>query len=164
MFHKKQLVIHAYDLDTTNTALLECCFFTTLHVCCLFRIVICTSLLIFFYNSRWVLLSPDGHLVITVKIFTTLDGCCTGGRLQPVLMRHTRQLCVEIRGGGAGGGSGGGRLGGVGGGFRLGGGFPKWGGLRATHYYHMHTSWGVVCLGVGGYGGMYAIIALSRPC
>ena len=51
---------------------------------------------------------------------------------------------------------GGGRLGGVWGGFRpWGGGFPRWGGLRATHYYHMHTSWGVVCLGVGGYGGMY---------
>ena len=41
-----------------------------------------------------------------------------------------------------------------------------WGGLRATHYYHMHTSWGggVVCLGVWGYGGMYAIIALSHHC
>ena len=59
---------------------------------------------------------------------------------------------------------GGGRLGDVGGDFGRGGRFPGWGGLRATHYYHMHTSWGVVCLGVGGYGGMYAIIALSRPC
>ena len=28
-----------------------------------------------------------------------------------------------------------------------GGGFPRWGGLRATHYYHMHTSRGDVCLG-----------------
>ena len=26
------------------------------------------------------------------------------------------------------------------------GGFPRWGGLRATHYYHMHTSRGNVCL------------------
>ena len=69
-------------------------------------------------------------------------------------------------GGGAGGGSGGGgRLGGVGGGFRPGGGgVPKVGGLARDPLHHMHTSWGVVCLGVGGYGGMYAIIALSRPC
>ena len=37
MFHKKQSVIHAYDLDTTDT---DCCFFTTLDVCCLFLIVI----------------------------------------------------------------------------------------------------------------------------
>ena len=36
-----------------------------------------------------------------------------------------------------------------------GGGFPRWGGLRATHYYHMHTSRGDVCLGVWGFGGMY---------
>ena len=35
------------------------------------------------------------------------------------------------------------------------GGVPRWGGLRATHYYHMHTSKGDVCLGVLGYGGMY---------
>ena len=28
----------------------------------------------------------------------------------------------------------------------------------------MHTSWGDVCLGVWGYGGVYAIIALSCPC
>ena len=28
-----------------------------------------------------------------------------------------------------------------------GGGFPKLGGLCATHYYHMHTSRGDVCLG-----------------
>ena len=43
---------------------------------------------------------------------------------------------------------GGGRLEGVGGGVRpWGGGFPRWGGLRATHYYHMHTSQGDVCLG-----------------
>ena len=37
----RQLVIHAYDLDTTETTMLECCFFfTTLDVCCLFLIVI----------------------------------------------------------------------------------------------------------------------------
>ena len=35
------------------------------------------------------------------------------------------------------------------------------GGLRATHYYHMHTSRGDVRLGVWGYGGMYVITALS---
>ena len=39
-----------------------------------------------------------------------------------------------------------------------------WAGLRVTHYYHMHTSRGDVCLGVWGYGGMYAIIALSCHC
>ena len=37
---------------------------------------------------------------------------------------------------------GGGSAGGCwGGGVRLWGGFPRWGGLRATHYYHMHTSY-----------------------
>ena len=36
----------------------------------------------------------------------------TGGRIQPVLMRHTPQLSVKTRGGG--GGCGGGCLGGVG--------------------------------------------------
>ena len=49
------------------------------------------------------------------------------------------------------------------------GGFPRWGGVRATHYYHMHTSRGDVCrgdvcLGIWGYGGMYVIIALSGLC
>ena len=35
------------------------------------------------------------------------------------------------------------------------GGAPKvGGGLRATHYYHMHTSRGDVCLGIWGYKGM----------
>ena len=45
--------------------------------------------------------------------------------------------------------------------FGRGGGFPRWGGggLRATHYHHMHTSRGDVCLGVWGYGGTYVIIA-----
>ena len=36
------------------------------------------------------------------------------------------------------------------------------GGLRATHYYHMHTSRG--CLRAWGYRGMYAIIAISCLC
>ena len=49
-------------------------------------------------------------------------------------------ICQYSGGGGAGGSCGGGRLGGVGG-ISAGGGGPK-GGLRATHYYHMHTSWG----------------------
>ena len=31
--------------------------------------------LFFFYNSGWVLFIPDGDLVITIKFFTTLDGC-----------------------------------------------------------------------------------------
>ena len=30
-----------------------------------------------------------------------------------------------------------------------GGGFPRWGGLRATHYYHMHTSRGGCVSGAG---------------
>ena len=59
------------------------------------------------------------------------------------------QLSVKT-GGGAGGQLGGGRLegggGGSAGGCGGGGGFPRWGGLRATHYYHMHTR-GDVCLG-----------------
>ena len=55
---------------------------------------------------------------------------------------------------------GGGAIGGSAGG----GGFPRWGGLRATHYYHMHTSRRDVCLGVWGHGGMYVIIALSHFC
>ena len=29
----------------------------------------------FFYNSGWVLFIRDGDLVITVKCFTTVDGC-----------------------------------------------------------------------------------------
>ena len=62
-------------------------------------------------------------------------------------------------GGGGGGGSAGGW---VGGGvyWQLGGG----GGLRATHYYHMHTSRGWGCLGAWGYRCMYAIIAISCLC
>ena len=47
---------------------------------------------------------------------------------------------------------------------RGGGGLQRWGGLRATHYYHMHTYRGNVCLGVWGYGGMHAIIALYCHC
>ena len=42
------------------------------------------------------------------------------------------------------------------------GGFPRWGGLHATHYYHMHTSRRDLCPGVWGYGGMYLIIAWER--
>ena len=93
-----------------------------------------------------------------------LPGGGGGGRLPTVLMRHPPQLSVKTRGGGGVVGGGGGRLGGVGGDFGRGGGFPGGGGLRATHYYHMHTAWGVVCLRVWGYGGMYAIIALSHHC
>ena len=90
-----------------------------------------------------------------------------GGRLQPVLIRPTPWLSFKTCGGGGRGGGGGGSAGGCGGGTggsAGGGGVPKVGGLRATHYYHMHTSWGDVCLGVWGYGGMYVIIALSHLC
>ena len=72
-------------------------------------------------------------------------------------MRPTPQLSVKTRGGGGGGGAGGGSSGGGGsaGGCRggisaVGGGFSRWGGLRATHYYHMHTSLGVCVWGFGG--------------
>ena len=64
-------------------------------------------------------------------------------------------ICQNLRGGG-----GGGSAGGLGGGYwQLGQGG---GGLRATHYYHMHSSRG--CLGAWGYRGMYAIIAISCLC
>ena len=87
-----------------------------------------------------------------------------GGQLQPVLMRHPPSYLSKL--GGGGGAVWGGSAGGCRGGCSAagGGGFPRWGGLRATHYYHMHTSRGDVCLGVWGYGGMYAIIALSGHC
>ena len=83
-----------------------------------------------------------------------------GGGPQPVLMRPTPQLSVKTWGWGSWGG--GGRLKGrVGGGLAVwpGGGSQGGGGLRATHYYHMHPSRGDVCPGVWGYGGMYVIIA-----
>ena len=35
---------------------------------------------------------------------------------------------------------------------------------HATHYCHMHTSRGCVCLGAWGYRGMCAVIAISRLC
>ena len=67
---------------------------------------------------------------------TTGVWCPWGGGLQPVLMRDLPQLSVKT----CGGGGGGRREGGGGGG----------GGLHATHYHHMHTSRGCVCLGHGG--------------
>ena len=89
----------------------------------------------------------------------------TGGRLQPVLMRPTPQLSVKTWEGGAGGSSGGGGgLGGVGGGFRPWGEFLKVGGLAREPLLPHAYLLGGGCLGVWGYGGMYAIIALSRPC
>ena len=85
-------------------------------------------------------------------------GGIPGGRLQLVLMRHPPPaICQNLRGGGGELGGGVGR--------RVGGGgvLAAWlGGLRATHYYHMHTSRG--CLGAWGYGGTYAIIAISCLC
>ena len=64
-------------------------------------------------------------------------------------------ICQNLQGGGGVSG----RVGGGGGiGSLAGGG----GGLRATHYYHMHTSRG--CLGAWGYRGMYAIIVISCLC
>ena len=90
-----------------------------------------------------------------------------GGRLQLVLMRHPPQLSVKTCGGGGGGGGQLGQLGQLGqGGQQEGwgdiGSLAGGGGLRATHYYHMHTSRG--CLGAWGYRGMDAIIAISCLC
>ena len=87
-----------------------------------------------------------------------------GGRPQLVLMRHPPPaICQNLPGGGGSswGGGGGGRResGWVGGGLAA---WPRGGGLRATRYYHMHTSRG--CLGAWGYRGMYAIIAISCLC
>ena len=72
-------------------------------------------------------------------------------------------ICENLGGGAVWGG----RLEGVEGGVRPwggGGGVPQLGRLRASHYYHMHTSREEVCLGVWGYEGIYVIIALSHLC
>ena len=66
-------------------------------------------------------------------------------------MRPTPSYLSKLAGGGGAVGAGG--VPSVGG-----------GGLRATHYYHMHTSMVCVCLGAWGYRSMYAIIAISRLC
>ena len=63
----------------------------------------------------------------------------------------TPPLSVKTPGRGGGGSLGGIGLGGEVGDFGRGGGFPRWGGLRTTHYYHMHTSFGGG--GVWGFGG-----------
>ena len=74
-----------------------------------------------------------------------------GGVTETGLMRPTPQLSIKTRGGGAGGSSGGGLAGGCRGGILAVGGFSQGGGgLRATHYYHMHTSWGLCVWGFGG--------------
>ena len=79
-------------------------------------------------------------------------------------MRHPPQLSAKTCGGGGGDswGRGGGSAGGWEGGVLAA--RPGGGGLRATHYYHMHTSRVCVCLGAWWYRGMYAIIAISRLC
>ena len=84
---------------------------------------------------------------------------------------HPPAICQNSGGGGGAEGAvwGRGRLEGVGGGGfgRGGGGVPKVGGpardpLLPHAYLLPHaTSWGDVCLGVWGYGGMNAIIALA---
>ena len=51
-------------------------FFTTPDGCCLFLIVIRTSMFVFFYNSGWVLFAPNCHVAIAVHFFSTPDGCC----------------------------------------------------------------------------------------
>ena len=101
------------------------------------------------------------------------------GKMPPHRHTHTTVQFLRIPGGdshppsylsklGRGGGilGGGGGLEGVGG-FGCGGAGPKsqaGGGLRVTHYYHMSTYRGDVCLGGWGYGGMYVIMALSHLC
>ena len=73
-------------------------------------------------------------------------------------MRHPPPAICQNLGVGGGQFLGGGSAGGCGGGFGRGGGVSQGGGgLCATHYYHMHTSRGDVCLGVWWYGGMYVI-------
>ena len=80
-------------------------------------------------------------------------------------MRPTPQLSVKTCvGGGVGAGGGGRREGGGGVLAAWRGGSQEGGGMRATHYYHMHTSRVCVCLGAWGYRGMYAIIAISCLC
>ena len=66
------------------------------------------------------------HVTPTAGCIEERPGTCwapptTGGRLQPVLMRHTPQLSVKTRGGGGGGGGGSGRGSGGGGGGQAGG-------------------------------------------
>ena len=61
---------------------------------------------------------------------SSFNGKTTGGRVQPVLMRHTPQLSVKTRGGGGGGGGGrvwGGSGRGSGGSGRESGGGSGWG-------------------------------------
>ena len=70
----------------------------------------------------------------------------TRGRLQPVLMRHPPPAIGQNLGGGGGGWGGSWGGGSWGGGVAWRGGFPRWGGLHATHNNHMHTSRGDVCL------------------
>ena len=83
-------------------------------------------------------------------------GVVPGGRLQLVLMRHPPPSYLSrLAGGGVGRRVGGGGIGSSAGGR---------GGLHATHYYHMHTSRGCVCLGAWGDRGTYAIIVISRLC
>ena len=69
---------------------------------------------------------------------------------------------------GGGGGEGvvlvGGQLGGAGGGILAVGGFPKVGGLARDPLLPHAYLLGCVCLRDWGYGGMYAMIALSRHC
>ena len=79
---------------------------------------------------------------------------------------HPPAICQNSGGGGggAGGRSGGGQLGGVGGGFWPWGGFPKVGGLARDPLLPHAYLLGGVCLGGWGYGGMYAMIALSCHC
>ena len=73
---------------------------------------------------------PDRHCYPMVQSLKGMGGVLPtgGGRLQPVLMRPTPQLSVKTCGGGGGIGAGGGD-------WQL----SRGEGLRATHYYHMHT-------------------------
>ena len=66
---------------------------------------------------------------------------CPGGQLQAALMRQPPSYLPKL----ARGGGGGRREGGGGGYWQLGQG----GGLRVTHYYHMHTSRVCVCVSGG---------------
>ena len=101
----------------------------------------------FFFLLRGYLISRRGGQI---------DMCPNnrGDRRRPTSAKWSAR---PLAGGGGSWGGGGGVLA-----ARPGGG-PRGGGvLRATHYYHMHTSMVCVCLGAWGYRGMCAIIAISR--
>ena len=94
---------------------------------------------------------PHGGASVQAHLTWPLEGRAHGGATTIVPdATQPPAICQNLRGGGVGAG---GDIGSSAG-----------GGLRPTHYYHMHTARVCVCLGAWGYRGMYAIIAISRLC